>query len=186
MFISRSYQQDLQEKRSSTDKRFLAAGVLILTVLMMCSCAGKTETVLSTEGTAEEVFVSTIDDVDVNAVFDVNSVVKGVNFWNLYFFDGNRQIYVDRAYESGVDKIILQAHSFSYNKVGDTYLYDVYVNGVLESEHNVYTNMTDKADFCEIEYDGGEKGITSGRYTFVIYNVNSQTEILCVAYCVVN
>ena len=67
MFISRSYQQDLQEKRSSIDKRFLAAGVLILTVLMMCSCAGKTETVLSTEGTAEEVFVSTIDDVDVNA-----------------------------------------------------------------------------------------------------------------------
>ena len=108
-------------------------------LLMMCSCAGKTETDLSTEGTTEETFVATIDDVDVNAVFDVNSVVKGVNFWNLYFFDGSRQIYVDRAYESGVDKIILQAHSFSYNKIGDTYLYDVYVNGVLESEHNVYT-----------------------------------------------
>ena len=154
-------------------------------LLIMCSCAGKTETDLSTEGTTEETFVATIDDVDVNAVFDVNSVVKGVNFWNLYFFDGSRQIYVDRAYESGVDKIILQAHSFSYNKVGDTYLYDVYVNGVLESEHNVYTNQTDKADFCEIEYDGGSKGIAPGRYTFVIYNVNSQTEILCVAYCVV-
>ncbi|MBP5262077.1 MAG: hypothetical protein J6Z43_08130 [Clostridiales bacterium] len=126
-----------------------------------------------------------VEDFDILVPRDVNSYEAGSNFWTLYFFDADRNIYVDDHFELGTKAIILQVHTFSYNKIGDVFLYDVYVDGELESAANVYTNHTDKADWCEISYGGDGTGLNKGRYTIVVYDVNSTSTVCCVAYCVV-
>jgi len=188
---SRSYQQDLQEKRSSGDK---IISLMILPALMAGMVSGCSRAAddpgltIQSSIMIEKEYDPTaphIEDFDILVNSEVNTYEPGMNFWNLYFFDSDRKIYVDEAYPEGVKAIILQIHTFSYNKVGDVFLFDVYKDGELLSEKNVFTNRNDLADHCEITYGGDGRGLSKGRYTFVIYDVNSTSSVCCVAYCVV-
>ena len=190
MFIFPSFRQDLRETRSSAGKRITAAVLASALLLGGCSFGTGEE---SEEDDTENIIIERpydptamhIEDFDILVPKDVNSYEGGTNFWNLYFFDTDGNIYVDQNYSVGVKAIVLQVHTFSYNKVGDVFYYDVYVDGELISEKNVFKNNVDLADHCDITYSGDGEGLTKGRYTFVIYDVNSTSTVCCVAYCVV-
>jgi len=191
VYTSPSCQQDRQEKRSFTDKAISLLLVVSVAAMMFCGCASDVKSGSEEDGGAiliEKPYdpdAKHVEDFDILVQKDVNSYEGGTNFWNLYFFDTNGNIYVEEHYDVGVKAIVLQVHTFSYNKIGDVFLYDVYIDGELESSQNVYTNRTDRADFCEIAYSGDGTGLNKGRYTFVIYDVNSTSTVCCVAYCVV-
>ena len=193
MFTSRSYQQDLQEKRSFSDKLLSVLLILSVVVSLCCGCTGYNGEETTSDESGDVIYLERpydptamhIEDFDLLVAKDVNSYEGGSNFWNLYFFDENGKIYVDENYSVGVKAIVLQVHTFSYNKIGDVFHYDVYVDGELISADNVYTNRTDKADFCDISYGGDGTGLNKGRYTIVVYDVNSTSTVCCVAYCVV-
>ena len=190
MFIFPSFRQDLREKRSSAGKRITAA--VLASALLLGGCGVSTDD-KDDEDDVENIVIERpydptamhIADFDILVPRDENSYEGGTNFWNLYFFDTDGNIYVDQNYEVGVKAIVLQVHTFSYNKVGDVFYYDVYIDGELVSEKNIFTNKTDLADYCDITYEGDGNGLTKGRYTFVIYDVNSTSTVCCVAYCVV-
>ena len=190
MFIFPSFRQDLRETRSSAGKKITS--VVLASALLLGGCSvTKDEDV--DDNDVENIVIERpydptamhVEDFDILVPKDVNSYEGGSNFWNLYFFDTDGNIYVDESYNVGVKAIVLQVHTFSYNKVGDVFYYDVYIDGELISEKNVYTNQTDLADHCDIVYHGNGEGLTKGRYTFVIYDVNSTSTVCCVAYCVV-
>ncbi|SCW51283.1 hypothetical protein SAMN02910456_01542 [Ruminococcaceae bacterium YRB3002] len=192
MFTSPSYRQAPRGKRSSGGKlrAFSLAVALMVTALSGCTYRAQDDPGIDIQSSImieKEYDPSAphIEDFDILINSEVNTYEAGMNFWNLYFFDSDRNIYVDEPYPIGTKAMILQVHTFSYNKVGDVFLYDVYKDGELLSEHNVFTNRNDLADYCEITYSGDGKGLDKGRYTFVIYDVNSTSSICCVAYCVV-
>ena len=190
MYISRSYRPVPREKRSFTDKMIsvLLAAAMVLPAVSCSIGAEETTTGDAETSSYEKPYdpeAKHLEDFDILVPSDVNTYEGGTNFWNLYFFDTDKNIYVDESYPVGTKGIVLQLHTFSYNHVGDVYYFDVYRDGELIAEKNIFTNHTDLADFCEITYAGDGTGLTKGRYTIVIYDVNSTTTVCCVAYCVV-